>query len=264
MLGEFDIATEVTRIDAGRFAAQIASGWDIAGNANGGYLIALAGRAMAEATGRPPLSVTAHYLAPGKVGSCEVIVDVLRTGRRTSTATARLISQGREVIAVIGTFGDQGEQGISVIDARPPVLPAIENCIRTKPPAAVGTGFGDRIDVRVRPRDATFRDGTGSGRAEVAGWFAFSDGQSVDAIGLLQVADAFVPVVFQRQEFPIAWAPTLELTVHIRGLPAAGPLRCVFRSRFMQTGMFEEDGEVWDSAGVLVAQSRQLALIPRI
>lgn len=64
-------------------------------------------------------------------------------------------------------------------------------------------------------------------------------------------------------EFPVAWAPTLELTAHIRERPAAGPLMVQFSSRFIQNGMFEEDGEVWDGRGVLVAQSRQLALIPK-
>ena len=88
--------------------------------------------------------------------------------------------------------------------------------------------------------------------------------QPVDAIGLLIAADTFAPVVFNRGEFPVGWSPTLELTVHIRGVPAPGPLRCRFFSRFIENGMFDESGEIWDSEGALVAHSRQLALVQRL
>jgi hypothetical protein len=40
-------------------------------------------------------------------------------------------------------------------------------------------------------------------------------------------------------------------------------MRCRFSTRFVSGGFLEEDGEVWDAAGALVAQSRQLALVPR-
>jgi hypothetical protein len=46
-------------------------------------------------------------------------------------------------------------------------------------------------------------------------------------------------------------------------MPAPGPLRCRFFSRFLADGMFDESGEIWDSTGTLVAHSRQLALVPR-
>ncbi|MEZ5272436.1 MAG: thioesterase family protein [Ilumatobacteraceae bacterium] len=36
----------------------------------------------------------------------------------------------------------------------------------------------------------------------------------------------------------------------------------MFRSQFVQGGFLNEDGEVWDSTGRLVAQSRQLGLTP--
>jgi hypothetical protein len=59
------------------------------------------------------------------------------------------------------------------------------------------------------------------------------------------------------------WAPTLELTVHVRAHPAPGWLRVRHQTRNLAGGMFEEDCEIWDSAGRLVCQSRQLALVPR-
>ena len=58
-------------------------------------------------------------------------------------------------------------------------------------------------------------------------------------------------------------APTLELTTHVRAKPAPGWLKVQHRTRNFAGGMFEEDCEVWDSSGRLVAQSRQLARLPR-
>lgn len=267
MSEELGRATAVTKIGEGRYAASIAGDWDIGGNANGGYLIALAARAMVDATGRPPLSLTAHYLAPGRPGDATVEVDVLRAGRRTATAAARLLTaDGSAAMALLGTFGDQTPGGPAVVDGAPPELPPYEECIRLDPPA-VGSGFGQRVAVRQRPEDSGFREGRPSGVAEVRGWFRYpadpSTTEPFDVFDLLLATDAFSPVCFNRPEYPVGWAPTLELTVHVRAMPAPGPLRCRFRSRFMQDGMFEEDGEVWDSTDRLVAQSRQLALIPR-
>jgi len=64
-------------------------------------------------------------------------------------------------------------------------------------------------------------------------------------------------------DFPVAWTPTIELTVHVRARPEPGWLRCKFVTHFVTGGFLEEDGEIWDSTGRLVAQSRQLALVPR-
>jgi acyl-CoA thioesterase len=263
----FDAATAVHAAGDGVWAAEIEPAWDIEGNANGGYLLAMAARAMSAAVGRPPVSVTAHYLSPGRSGPCEIAVDVLRTGRRTATAEARVRTDAGVVIAVLGTFGEQMPGGPEFVTVGPPELPAFDDCVRTVPPVE-HSGFGERVHVRVHPEDAGFREGRPSGRAEIRGWFTFADAdpgaQRIDSFGLLQAADAFAPVCFNHASIPVAWAPTLELTVHVRAVPAPGPLCCRLSSRFIQDGMFEEDGEIWDSSGKLVAQSRQLALIPRV
>ena len=81
-----------------RFAAEVKPGWDIGGNANGGYLMAIAGRAMAEAVGRPPVTLTAHYLRPAPAGPCEVEVAGVRSGRRFATATASLTMESGRIL----------------------------------------------------------------------------------------------------------------------------------------------------------------------
>jgi hypothetical protein len=53
--------------DSRRWQGQVSAAWNIGTNPNGGYLLALAGAALQQATpGQPdPLSITAHYLRPG-------------------------------------------------------------------------------------------------------------------------------------------------------------------------------------------------------
>jgi len=276
MAGFFVDATSVNRLvtetavgatEAGdevtRFAAEVKPGWDIGGNANGGYLMAVAGRAMAEAVGRPPVTLTAHYLRPAPAGPCDIEVTTVRSGRRFATATATLTMASGQVLQLLGTFGDQTPGGPSPTREAPVDLPAYDDCEVPPPPTdgPVPEMFR-RLAVRIRPGDEGFRTGNPSGRAEIRGWFAFADGEPIDAIGLLLVADAFPPPIFNT-DLSAAWVPTVELTVHVRGVPEPGPLRCWFRSRFVHDGLLDEEGEIWDSTGKLVAQSRQLALYPR-
>lgn len=263
MTGDFARATAVESNGEGRFAAYIQRGWDIGGVANGGYVLAIACRAMAESVGRPPLSVTAHFLAPARTGPCSVIVEPVRVGNRMATLAGSLTQDGRESIRVLGTFGASSNADPVLIDGRPPDLPPYEDCVLpTSASVPPYPALNERLGLRWRPGDDGFAHGMPSGRAEIAGWFAFADAAPLDAIGLLLVADAFAPPVFNIGIGP-GWVPTLELTVHVRAVPVPGPLRCVFRTQYVQGGLLSEDGEMWDAAGILVGQSRQLALTPR-
>jgi hypothetical protein len=94
--------------------------------------------------------------------------------------------------------------------------------------------------------------------ARLEGWMRFADGRIADVAALPLLADAFPPAVLDVSA--AAWVPTVELTVHVRGRPAPGWIAASFRTRFLSDGYFEEDGELWDSTGRLVALSRQLAV----
>ena len=268
MLDHFASATAVEPVDVdpavgGRFDATIHEGWDIGGNANGGYLLAIAARAMAETVGRPPLTLTGHYLRPAPAGPCTIDTEVVRAGRRLATVRGTLSVGGEPTLTLLGTFGDQQPGGPSLVSRLPVDLPDPDDCV---PPPMPTDGLQpelmNRIRLRMRAEDAGFRHGAPTGRAEMAGWFSLADDEPMDAIALMLVADAFAPPIFNT-ELPVGWVPTVELTVHVRGVPAPGPLRCSFRSEFIHDSLVDEDGEIWDSTGALVARSRQLALMPR-
>ena len=259
--------TDGTGIETTTYTSDVKAGWDIGGNANGGYLMSIAGRAMADHLGRPPVTLTAHYLRPAAHGPCEVIVSTVRSGRRFATATASLVMTGggerREIIRLLGTFGFHEPGGPSYSAEGPVDIAGFDEC-GPRAPSDQGPkpSLMNVLDVRLADEDRGFFEGTPSGVPQMRGWFAFADGSPVDELGLLLAADAFPPAIF-NSGVPAAWAPTVELTVHVRGLPAEGPIRCAFRSRFIGDGLMDEEGELWDANGMLVAQSRQLALVPR-
>ncbi len=260
--GAFAAATAVTGPDGGVWRAAVPPGWDIAGNTNGGVLLAIAARAMTATAGRPdPVTVTAHFLAPGRPGPVEVAAAVVKSGRRFSTATAVLSDGARPLLSALGTFGELDDAGAVLVDGGPPDLPPPEACVPVVATDTFPPPFMGQVELRLHPEDA-FMAGEGSGRPLVRGWFRLLDGEPVDTVGLLLASDAFPPTIFNAR-LPVAWTPTLELTVHVRARPAPGWLACRYATRFVTGGFLEEDGEIWDADGRLVAQSRQLALVPR-
>jgi hypothetical protein len=275
---EFDRATQIFREQSPDgsvvYSTKVHPGWDIMGNANGGYLLALVGHALSDATGRPDcITISSHYLAPCPAGDARIVVTPVRSGRRFATATASLFlltdSGEKEIIRVLATLGDLAHDpgGPSHMDEHatfpPKGLLPFDECVGMAD--SLETTFAyihGRLGTRANAGDVSFRDGVKSGKAMIRGWFAFNDDRPIDTRALLLASDAFPPSVFNI-DLPVAWVPTVELTVHIRAIPAPGPVACIFSTRFVQNGLLEEDGEMWDSRGVLVAQSRQLALAPR-
>jgi hypothetical protein len=224
----------------------------------------MATRALAAAAGRPdPVTVTAHYLSPGRPGSVRIVTQILKEGKRFATGTATMFSGARPLLAVLGTLGDLSQAaGPELIEGAPPELPSPGQCVRVQPAGTFPPPFMGQVDLRLHPDDAAFATGRQSGRPLMRGWFRLPDAEPIDSIALLCAVDAFPPTAFNAR-LPIAWTPTVELTAHIRANPAPGWLRCRFSTRFVTAGFLEEDGEVWDSTGRLVGQSRQLALVPR-
>lgn len=268
--GQFEAATAVRRLEEDLFTAQVADGWDIVGNTNGGYLLAVLARTLTEFTGRPhPITLTGHFLAPVKPGRVEIHTRVLKVGKSIVTGSATMFAAGRPLVAALGSFGQHDSSGeVLYTNGAPPDLPSPEESVRVlrgaDQPASqlLPPPFSDKVDLRLHPDDAGFAIGRPSGRPRFRAWFRLPAGETIGSNALVLAADALPPTSF-NSGLPLAWTPTVELTVHERAVPEPGWLKLDFETRFISNGRLEVDGLIWDSADRLVAQSRQLALVPK-
>ncbi len=271
----FDADTQVAPAGDGRWRADVGDGWSgLEGRPNGGYLFVTALAGITEALdGAQPLTVTAHFLRPGSVGPAEVDVEVVRRGRTISTATASLRQDGTDRLRLLAAYASgpaplaAGSSGFSTamtagFATEAPAIPGPDECRSLPMRTAAGSiTIADRFDYRVTPTSRWIR-GEMSGTAQLDGWIRFVDGRAPDLASVPLVVDAFPPVIYEVADGVVV--PTVELTVHFRREPVDGWLQARVRSHALIGGMIEEDVELWDSAGQLVAMSRQLAQVQPI
>ncbi|MEV6510695.1 thioesterase family protein [Streptomyces sp. NPDC051642] len=264
---EFDRDTAVTRRAPGVYDIDLSAGWTIISAVNGGYLLAVLGRALADALPHSdPFTISAHYLTASRPGPAVIRTDTVRTGRTLSTGQASLFQYdeaGTEVerIRVLASYGDLDTLPDDVrTTARPPVFPPMDQCFGPEAgptPVSGSSAIADRLMLKLDPSTLGWALGAPSGKGEMRSWFGLADGRDADPLSLLLAVDALPPTAFEIGLK--GWVPTVELTVHVRARPAPGPLRVSITTRNLAGGFLEEDAEIWDSADRLVAQSRQLA-----
>ncbi|MEB8339270.1 thioesterase family protein [Streptomyces endophyticus] len=271
---EFDRDTAVTRRagEPGVYDIDLSAGWTIINALNGGYLLAVLGRALADALPHDdPFTVSAHYLTASAPGPAVIRTDVARSGRTLSTGQASLFQfaeDGSEVerIRVIASYGDLDTLPDDVrTSAEPPVMPPAEQCFgagdapESAPPVPGSSAISDRLHLKLDPATLGWALGAPSGKGEMRAWFGLADGRDMDPLSLLLAVDALPPTAFEMGLK--GWVPTVELTVHVRCRPAPGPVRVSITTRNLAGGFLEEDAEIWDAKDRLVAQSRQLARV---
>ena len=70
-----------------------------------------------------------------------------------------------------------------------------------------------------------------------------------------------LPPVVSNKYGPLGWIPTITLTTHIRQIPRTSEVYADFKASDINKGYFEQDCNIWDLDGNLVASSRQLTRI---
>lgn len=245
----------------GRWSVRISDSWNIAGVPNGGFLMALGLGAAGQQVSHPdPLSMTSHFLGATMPGDATVRSRVIKRGRSLSVTTLDLIQRGRVSVTSLVTWGDLDSlAGPSGPLLSPPDLPD-ESQMQGNMAMPLDSTFIERFDYLMPREMALGAAGQPTGKAHAKGRMRFADGRPPDILSMPVIADGFPPAIFQLGHY--GWAPTLELTIHFRARPCPGWLTVDLRARHLLNGTFEEDSNIWDSNGNLVAMSRQLGLAP--
>lgn len=259
----FEEHTAARAVGPGLYDTTISRDWWVVRGPHGGYLASILLRALVDTAGdadRVPRSITVHYAAAPEEGAAQIRTEVLRSGSSLSTLSARLIQEGRTLAVALAAFSI-GWGGFDYTDVTMP---------ETVPPEQ---GFPIHDADGIPPFIKNFRmlatmgdiPFTGAEHAKMGGWFRLADPLVADPVVVATLMDAWPPVVFPVATEPLV-APTIDLTIYFRAPlphPGAAPddyYLGVFWSHLARDGFFEEDGELWSKDGVLLAQSRQLAL----
>jgi acyl-coenzyme A thioesterase PaaI-like protein len=279
-----------------RFAI-VAAGGTTPPAVNGGALIATVLRAVLDSSPNPhPVATTANFLRVARLEPAEIHVSWLKQGRTAAVARATMVQGGEPILDMTVTTGTvpasllpsaSGAAGAPGADASapgpagsdspgstaeltwtgpPPEFPPVEDCVDLGPwrgsvSADGAEGYAMQVSVLLDPATTGWRQGDPSGLPEMRAYFELRDHRDPDAYLLALAVDGLPPVVFGLGA--TGWAPTVELTWYMRAVPCPGPLRVAARGRHVGGGWFDEEAEVWDAAGRLVAQSRQLARVGR-
>jgi acyl-coenzyme A thioesterase PaaI-like protein len=259
-LGALQSATRLVRVGEGVYSAELPEDWAYHGHPNGGFLIALAGQTALAATGRVhPFAVTASYVRAARSGPARLHAEPVKSGRSLDNVRVTVRQEERVVLDVLAAVGDRPRESEPEWALRKEPVPApYADCVPM--PAREGRpGILHQVEVRYDPEAGAVPHGGAPGPARVRGWVSFRDGSEPDVLTPLLAADILAPTVFNLGLG--GWAPTVQLSCYVRAVPAPGPLAVSVCARQVGGGWFDEEADVYDSTGRLVAQSRQLALI---
>jgi acyl-coenzyme A thioesterase PaaI-like protein len=257
-------------VDAGVFEGELNKHWTIGPKVHGGAMVALCANAARIAHGEgpsqpvlQPVAVSANFLWAPDPGEMRLVTSLRKRGRRISVVDVELTQGDRTAVHAVVTLGEPEHEAAPLLSANP-----VLDLMPREPPedvAPIGPGhrlaglvhLGEGCDVR--PLLSTMQPST-DGRPPVLQMWARPRGVAPDALFAIMCGDLSAPVTFAVDR--TGWAPTVQLTAFLRGLPADGWLRVICTCVEIGQEWFDEDHIVVDSAGRIVAQSRQLAMVP--
>jgi acyl-CoA thioesterase len=248
----------------GRYTARIDEIWNLRPMPQGGFVTALALRAMAAELDDPDQTLrSAHTTFAAQVasGPVEIDTELLRRGRSMSHLRAEVRNPGAaRGHLTTGIFG-RTRDGYDFTDLEPPVdVPHPDDCPSFRDPLPPGVDddwepmpFWEQV-IEGRPVQGhpPWEDYEPD-RAERVQWYAFDDPPllddgTLDPFALAVVVDVMPGAVGEKlgPQDRTWFAPSVDLTIHVLDEARSGTLLGHNRARHAGDGYASADMALWD------------------
>lgn len=263
----FTDAMALTAAGDGVYEGVLNEHWTIGPKVHGGAMLALCANAarteIAESADVEPVAVSGSFLWAPDPGPMQILTTVRKRGRRVSLVDVELNQGGRTALRCAITMGTPEHHVAPLLSANPVTSlmmpdppPGIEPIGPGHPMAGI-VHLADGCDIR--PSMTTFAPGRDGGPPIIEYWVR-PKGTAPDVLFALLCSDVSAPVTRGVNRF--GWAPTVQLTAYLRARPSDGWLRVMATTTQIGQDWFDEDHTVVDYEGLIIAQSRQLAMVP--
>lgn len=233
---------------------RVPPGYDVFGVPHGGFLAGLAGAAVLEASGAPDIfSITLHYLRKAEVAPIRFALEEAGASRRFRSVRLTATQGEHTTLAVSALVGDRSGIDGPGWRSKEPWAPTDGQLLPAE--GIPMPEVAQRMGLRLAKDSVGFATGALGDTARI---HAVVEGAEASVLTALIACDLTPPAVWNALGLT-GWVPTVELTAHVRARPAPGIMSVEVETHHVAAGFLEEDARVYDSAGTLIVQSRQLA-----
>ena len=265
----FQEAIKLESLEDNKFIVNPDTNYFVGNTPHGGYLMALMHNALTSILPHSTaISSSVQYLDRIDAKTFELEVETFKTSRGSSSGIVKLKQDEKICTTFTGTCSDF--QFMKGYDGLQKPLPNIFNESDKKDYIKMNydkiskgftPAFIQQLECLIHPDHAWWnRDSNDKNNEARCSAFLEMQGGIPDQFCLSFYSDILPPVVSNKYG-PLGWIPTITLTTHIRQLPSTSELYADFRATDINKGYFEQDCNIWDLNGNLVASSRQLTRI---
>jgi acyl-coenzyme A thioesterase PaaI-like protein len=262
-----------------RFDGELNENWTIGPKVHGGVMLALCANAARTAlgggqersdsgdqpgtSGVEPIAVSGSFLWAPDPGRQRVTATVRKRGRRVNLVDVELSQGDRVAVHAVITLAELETDDAPLLSDNPVIPLMTPDPPPGLDPIGPGHPMADIVHLArgcdIRPSLTTMQPRSDGGPPVIEYWVRPRDCPP-DVLFALVCGDVSAPVTFGVNRF--GWAPTVQLTAYLRGVPADGWLRVLCTTMQIGHEWFDEDHVVVDAKGHVIVQSRQLAMVP--